>query len=140
MNQLTALRSLVLLSLALGVVGAALDTVIPKLIPITVQNAYDAYAEADTRILLPLLVGIFAIVIFVISVIALVGLLLMKPWARGISVWTTVLALATYPFFGPMVYSGWAAMLVEVSMMLWGAALAMCYFSDLRVHFGRNDR
>lgn len=141
MGQTTIFRWFVVLSLVLGVAGALLDLFVPGLVPPSIQGAYDAFVEADEGSMIgSIALAVLMLLIVMVGLVGLVALLLLKPWGRSISLWTTVLAPVAYPALGPVVYSGWSSMLTEISMVLWGAALAMCYFSELRVHFERSDR
>jgi hypothetical protein len=136
MNQVTIFRFLVVASLAIAVLGACVDFLIPGLLPQVLDDAYQAYAAAEEpSMLFALTLGGVALVLLIGVVAGTIGLLLFKSWSRQLSLWLSVFAIFCSPFSGPVVYSGWANMLTEISMMLWGAVLAMAYFSEVKVRF-----
>lgn len=135
MNQTALFRSLIIASTVLAMAGPSLDLFVPGLIPQGIGDAYDAFLAEQPELWLDLAMGVFTLILFVGAVVGMVGLLLLKPWSRGLSLWLTVLSVMSYPFLGPALYSGWGFMMTEVAMMLWGAALAMAYFSELKGRF-----
>ena len=135
MNQAAIFRFLVLASLLLAVLGSLVDLFVPGLFPKELDEAYEAFLAEEPELWIALAMGVFAIVLFVGAIAGTVGLLLFKRWSRGFSFWLTVLSVASYPFLGPFMSSGWSFMLTELGMILWGAALAMAYFSELRLRF-----
>lgn len=139
MNQATIFRFLVVASIAISVLGASVDSFVPGLLPTVLEDAYEAYAAAEEPTMSrALTLGGLALVLLVGAVVGTIGLLLFKPWGRQLSLWLSAVAMLSYPFLGPVVYSGWTAMLTETSMMLWGAALAMAYFAEIKVRFERD--
>jgi hypothetical protein len=75
------------------------------------------------------------IVLGIVYFICFIGLFFFKKWARAGALYSTVMSLCLYPFFGVSVMSGWAVALDEASMVLWGAVLAIAYFSPLQSQF-----
>ena len=67
----------------------------------------------------------------------LVGLFLYKKWGRTLSLYVTAATLLISPFFGVMLSSGIESALFEASSMVWGALLALSYFSPISDRFGR---
>ncbi|GFE78082.1 hypothetical protein GCM10011487_00820 [Steroidobacter agaridevorans] len=135
MSQTAIFRFLVLASLVLAILGSLVDFFMPGLVPQELNDAYEAYDPGEPQLWLALAMGILALVLVVGAIVGAVGLWLFKRWGRGLSFWLTASSIVTYPFLGPVLYSGWSLMLTEVGMMLWGAALAMAYFSELRLRF-----
>ena len=74
----------------------------------------------------------------VAALAGVVGIFLFKRWGRALSLYSTALGFLLVPFIGPGVYSGLTSALDEVSFTLWGAVLAMAYFSPLAERF-RSD-
>jgi hypothetical protein len=66
-----------------------------------------------------------------------VGLFFFKSWARSLSLYSTLAWFFIYPFVGTSLYSGLEASLFEVSTMVWGAILALSYFSPVSCRFER---
>jgi hypothetical protein len=135
MNQTAIFRLLILASLVLGVLGSLVDLFVPGLFPPELEKAYDAYVVEEPSPWLAVAMSVSALIFLVAVGVGTVGLWLFKRWGRGLSFWLTVVSIASYPFLGPVLYSGWALMLTEGGMMLWGAALAMAYFSELGSRF-----
>ena len=139
MNQVMTFRFLVMISIVTAVLGASMDFLVPSLIPAVFGAASEAYAAGKEPMMSHVfLLGGLALVLLISAVVGTIGLLLFKSWGRQLSLWLSVLATLCYPFFGPVVCSGWATMLTETSMMLWGAALAMAYFAEIKVRFERD--
>lgn len=130
----TLFRLTVVLSLLLPLVAIGVDVVFPGLIPQGVEKATEIESVPS----------VFENWWFIAATVAIVaaalagagGMLLFKRWARRTSLWCTLLLLLYYPFTGNTVQSGVAASMNEASSMLWGAAMAMAYFSAIRIRFG----
>lgn len=77
--------------------------------------------------------------ILIISVAAsFVGLYTFKPWSRPFSLGLTALTYLLLPFLGPQLDSGLEVTLNDASTFLYGAALAMAYWSPVvSEHFDR---
>ena len=136
MNQATIFRVLVLVAVAIGVLGAFVDLLAPDLVPAQIADAYEAHMASEELTWFSIIaLGAFVLILLIGGVAGTVGLLLFKRWGRSVCVWFSVLSVLGYPLLGPILYSGWALRLTETSMMLWGAALAMAYFSELRSRF-----
>ena len=98
----------------------------------------EAYAEEpDTWLMqgtwLPLIV---LSVLFVPWLVALVGLFRFKRWGRSLALYSTILSLLIYPFVGADLSSGLESALYETHATLWGAILAIAYFSPISARFG----
>lgn len=65
-----------------------------------------------------------------------VGLYLFKSWGRTLALYTTVAEIVLFPFFGPSLYNGIEHALTEAFTLLWGAILAVAYYSPLSTLFG----
>ena len=126
-------RCLILASLVLLAASAFVDPLFPGLIPPSVSQAVE---EAP----LPSMVGGWWFPVLVVPwalalLVATIGLLFFRRWARALSLWATLVGFAFYPFLGAQVSSGWASGFGEASATLWGAALATAFFSPLRERF-----
>jgi urea transporter len=131
------LRTLIVAGLVLAIVGSSIDMLIPDLIPAVLEDAWEAYISQDPSWIFIAIGGGLTVIVFVAAIVATIGLLLLRRWARPLALWTTVVSVLTYPALGAMLYSGWALMLTESAMIMWGAALAITYFSELKTHFER---
>lgn len=71
------------------------------------------------------------VVALAITIVGYVGLFLLKRWGRGLSLGITVLGLPLYLLTGPTLLSPLEAMLSDTSLMVWGACLALAYYSPV---------
>lgn len=69
--------------------------------------------------------------------VGLIGLFGFKTWARPLSLYSTLAGFLVYPFLGASLSSGIESALFEASATLWGAILALSYFSAVSDRFGR---
>ena len=69
--------------------------------------------------------------------VGLVGLFRFKVWGRSLSLYSTVASVLVYPLMGSSLSWGVESSLYESSTMLWGAILAIAYFSPVSARFGR---
>jgi hypothetical protein len=139
MNQSTLFRFLVVASILLALLGPFVDLLVPGLLPSALEDAYESHlATAELDIPFALAFGGFSLILLIGAVAGTVGLLLFKRWSRPFSLWLSVLSMPSYPLMGPVLYSGWSLMITGFSLMLWGAALAMAYFSDVSTRFERS--
>lgn len=77
-------------------------------------------------------VGVVAVALVIAGY---VGLFLLKRWGRALSLAMTVLALPLYLLTGPTLLSPIEAMLTDASTLVWGACLALAYFSPVSERF-----
>jgi hypothetical protein len=100
------------------------------LISPAIQAAIDAEPVAwdvanlplSMSIILPLAIG---------SVAGLIGMFMFKPWARTFSLVFTVAGLILLPFMGTVVLSQVDYVMSELAAMVWGAILALAYYSPV---------
>ena len=81
-------------------------------------------------------IGLFA-ALAIAWVVGLIGLFRFKGWGRSVSLYSTLAALLAAPLAGSSLYWGLESGLYEASGMLWGAILALAYFSPVSARFGR---
>jgi len=139
-KQITVFRTLIVASLVLSLLGVIIELVFPGLLPEPLSQAYDAYNESRTSLPVIMVAAGMLIILLVIGVISTVGLLVLQPWARPLALWSTVLSFAITPFTGAALNSGLSLMLIDVSLILWGAAMAMTFYSDLKLRFDPRPR
>lgn len=68
--------------------------------------------------------------------VGLVGLFRFKAWGRTVSLYATPAALVVEACAGATLSSGVENALLGAASMLWGAVLALAYFSPVRSRFG----
>lgn len=73
-------------------------------------------------------VGIGALAIMIVG---LVGLFMLKRWGRALSLGITVLGFPLYLLAGPTLLSPLEAILTDASTLVWGACLALAYYSPV---------
>jgi len=132
---------LLIASLAIGIMGAVFDAVIPSALPDVFSQAQETYDASQTQtITFLLLKGLGALVIFIISTASFVGLYLFRSWAPRLAIIGTTFAIPISILVGPMVASGWATTLNALSSMLWGIVVILPYLSPMRERFAKSDR
>ena len=123
-------RTLIAVSILLGLAGGALDVLLPSLLP----QAFTTAMEVEDPLASPVLLQV-TLVAAVATLAAVIGLWLFRPWAPRWALLTSVLSLPIYVLQGANAFSGWSMMLVDLSSMTWGAVLALTFFSPLRGRF-----
>jgi hypothetical protein len=133
-------RLFVVLSVILGLAGVSVDSFFNDLVSSGLAKALesepslgvvDEHPFISLAILLPWLVAALA---------GVVGIFLFKRWGRTLSLYSTVFGFFITPFLGSFAGSGLSSALDEASFTLWGAALAMSYFSSVSEHFEIKNR
>ncbi len=126
-------RFLIVASVAFAIAGAVIDGTL-NLVPETLRQAeleITPIGFTTSTFVASIGAGLAAAA----AIAGIVGLLLFRPWGRRMSLVATAVLLVTYPFLGVVVASAPASTAYERSSMLWGAVLAMAYFSPLGARF-----
>ena len=120
-------------------VGLVVSSIVAAFYPDYSQNLAAAYeAEPTTWLFGDSWLALAALAsLFLIFVVGLVGLFNFKAWARALSLYSTLASLLLFPFAGPSLFGGLESTLGEAAAMLWGAILALSYFSPVSNRFGR---
>ncbi|MDO8995339.1 MAG: hypothetical protein Q7U77_01810 [Sediminibacterium sp.] len=131
----TIFRGLIGCSVLLIIAAGVVDWLIPSLISQTLTSALENepvpsllenYPFISLAVLLPWLIAVLA---------STVGLLFFKRWARSMALYSTLIGLTLYSFFGPTLSSALASALTDASSLAWGAVLALAYYSPLSDRF-----
>ena len=135
----TAFRCLVIVSIALQLLASCIDAFFPSLIPPELSSATES-VTLSTVFESPWFIR-FLITFVALLYAANIGLLFFRRWARTLSLWGTVVSFGLLPLLGADISSGLANAIQELSSLLWGAVLAIAFFSPLRERFSsvRND-
>ena len=80
-----------------------------------------------------------ALLLIGLIVAGVIGLYLMRRWGRTLSLATTAAFPLVVPFAGPTLSSGLEGSLWEMASVLWGAVLAMAYYSPVAAGFHANN-
>lgn len=123
-------RLLLVLYIILGVANGAAAWYFPDLVSPALQAASEAEGEGwhvanlplSIWLLLPWGVGNFA---------GLVGMFMFKSWGRSCSLVFTVVDILLLPSMGTSVLSWLDYGLMELGIMVWGAILALAYYSPV---------
>lgn len=91
-------------------------------------------AEASLVVVIPIMLLIIGAL-----VVGAVGLYLFKSWGRSLSFWLTLTAMPVTIVAGPTLTSGLESALWEISTLLWGALLALAYYSPVADSFRANN-
>ncbi len=133
-------RFLLVSSFVLGVAAAFLDTLFPSVLPASFVEAQEVHDGTHFMSTAGLFGAFVALLTLAVLVAATVGLYLFRPWAPRLALVATALAaLASVPL-GAVALSGWAMGLNELASTLWGAVLALTFFSPASKYFARADR
>lgn len=110
------------------------------------QVLVDAHAEEQQSWLFENTTVAFIVVTSLLSAIVagLIGLFFFRRWGRNLSLYSTLASLCLYAFLGPTLQSPLESAFVELSTLLWGAVLALSYWSPVAarfdsVRFGADD-
>lgn len=130
-------RALILLYVALLVAGA-----IAAFIPGYSQELSEALDNEPASPILDNLWLMFGLLVpFALAAFAgTFGLYMFKSWGRSLSLYSTLAGLILFPFFGPTLYSGLESSLFEASTLVWGAILALSYYSAVSGSFDPNKK
>lgn len=140
MTPSLAFRLLVVLSVVLGFATVGVDLLLTDLIPPELTKAIEkesmlgvmeTHPFISLAILLPWIIAAF---------VGLIGIFLFKRWGRTLSLYSTALGFIIVPFLGPSASSGLSYALDEASFTLWGAVLALAYFSPISELFKVGNR
>jgi hypothetical protein len=130
-------RALILLYVAL-IVASGIAAFLPGGYSQALSDALDN--EPTPPILANLWLMLGVIVPFALAALAgMYGLYMFKQWGRLLSLCSTLAGLVLFPFFGPSLYSGLESALFEASTMLWGAILALSYYSAVNSSFSASN-
>jgi hypothetical protein len=98
-------------------------------------------SEPDTWLMsnIWLAAGILGVLVLALlfALIGLIGMFRFKTWARTLSLYSTLIIYVLRPFLGTLLLSGLQDALLDASTLLWGAILAVSYFSPVSARFGR---
>jgi purine-cytosine permease-like protein len=134
-------RGIIVLSLLSGIGDFYLNFAHSLLIPESLRTADAALTSSASTSLPILILELFGFVIlFVAALVGIVGLLKFKPWSRPLNLALTVVTLVLWPLMGYNLSSGWAQALNDLSLYLWGSAIALAYWSPLSERFASNGR
>jgi hypothetical protein len=101
------------------------------------QALSDAIDNEPSTWLVETLWGLVMLVVplAIAAVAGIYGLYQFRRWGRTLSLYSTGAGLLLYPFMGPNVSGGVETALFEASTLMWGALLALAYYSPIASEF-----
>ena len=131
-------RGLMLTALVLALLDLVVTFALPELVPEPLRQADEQITDGVSTAALTIKVIIF--IAFVSAcIVAFVGLYRFRPWAPITNVVLSVASLFIWLVLGYNLSSGLAQALSDAASMVWGAVLALAYFTPIRSKFARND-
>ncbi|MDB5746734.1 MAG: hypothetical protein JWP72_1582 [Massilia sp.] len=98
------------------------------------RSAYDA-ESTPLAALPPWLLLSMGAALFIATAATTIGMWLFRRWARTLSLWLSVLLLPLTLLAGPILEAPFESMFNDLSMVLFGAMMAVAYFSPLSARF-----
>jgi hypothetical protein len=139
-SQPAIFRTLVALSVILELASVGVDLLFTDLISPELAIAIEKEPTSDIFENHPFISLAILIPYFVAAFAGVVGILLFKHWGRALSLYSTVLGCFIFPFLGSIASSGLSYALDDAAYTLWGAALALAYFSPISERFKVENR
>ena len=135
MNKAT-FRVFVVLSLALGLLGAFIDMLIPSLLPVQFHEAQTVHDDAMsmTQLGVGLLLGLPGTLLLLTATF---GLYFFRSWAPRAALIGTAMTLVALPTLGVSGHSGLSQALSHAASYAWGASLVVAHIEPYRVWFTR---
>ena len=130
-------RDLLIAYLILSIFSVMLNQVFSALIPEDILHARHDYYE-NLSALSKISALSFSLVSFMGGIVSVIGLYLFRPWAPRLAVIITILTFFIWPIQGIIVATGYSPVLSSLSTTVWGAILAIVYFSPLKERFSAN--
>ena len=134
--SVSVFRALLLSSVIVGIVGGAIDLVLPSLLTEgfrQAQETHDAAVYASRGMLL----GGLGIAILVLTIVAVYGLYTFRRWALRAAAVSTALGLLLVVLAGVYAQSGVAVAMSYFASYLWGAVLLAAAIQPLSSRFQR---
>ena len=111
-----------------GVMGKGMSEALHEA---TMQEAL-AHFENTFLLITVLIAGLF---LLVWGLAGCVGMLLMRQWGRSVALWISIPTTALCLLVGPLTLPALDYTLTVLSCMLWGACLALAYYSPVASEF-----
>ena len=118
----------------LFIAAAIVVAFIPDMYSAALASAYNSEPESWI-ITSEWLTLVIIIPLLLISIISIIGLFFFKHWGRTLSLYSTVAITVISLSLGPSVVSALESTLLEISTLIWGAVLALAYYSPISTKF-----
>jgi hypothetical protein len=127
-------RAAAILSMALGALGLAASFAGESGLPASLQEHIDQQRNAELSVSdwVLLAIGLPLVIAWMVS---FVGMLRFSRWSRPLAVATSAMSILLLPLLGPTVEPSIATALNYASGMLYGAVLALAYYSPAATWF-----
>lgn len=127
-------RAVAVVSLTLAALGQVVAWYGERQFPAPLREYLEGQRLAEATPTDWVIVGI-AVPLIIASIASFVGFLRFRPWARPFSVWLTLLGTGLLPLLGPTVEPASTTALNSASSVLYGALLALSYYSPAALWF-----
>lgn len=128
-------RQLLSLAILLAIASGCVDLLFPQLLPSAFRDLITQH-DAAKPIWLMVVMGLAGLAFLATGLWSTIGLFRFRTSGRR---WSLILSIAVVPLLllmGPVAFSSLALVLSELSLMLWGGALALAYYhSELAARF-----
>jgi len=138
MSDKNIFRSIVLLSLLLSVGSGLYDLVFSsELIDALWAVAYESDLDSQSD---GIVMNIIYATIFLLLILAMVGLLLFKWWGRVAFLLCGIVGFPVIAMSGPQIYSGMSGVLYDLSNILSGVILVLIYYGPISIYFKNGQK
>lgn len=129
-------RALVVAMIVCALLGGTFDMLVPNYLVEEFYASQDMQYEvmAESRAYVIATLAILGMLIFIV---AIYGLLRLRPWAPRLSIIASLALLIMIPFMGGVAQSGISYAFETLSSYLWGAVVILPYVPPMRAHFER---
>lgn len=135
---LTLFRAFIVGAFIMELINFGILIGLPDLIPLQVRQAEEAALEALPGSHAALQLISWFLVLFT-TLFGMYALYRLKPWARRFNLIVTIGAVMLFPMMTFSISSGWALVFDKLAAYMWGAALAIAYFSPIKSYFKRKN-
>jgi len=127
-------RAVVILPAMTSIIGLIASTASEAHLPATLRDYLEAQRSAELTLREWIAFALF-IPLLLAAVASVVGLLRFSNWSRPLAVVQSALSIFLLPLIGPTVESGTVTALFQLSAVLWGAVLALAFWSPAAAWF-----
>lgn len=120
-----------------GLVGIFTSSMVYEKIKISsYYDMYQVFSEFEPIGYIPFVSAVvISVWLLILTLVSFVGLLKFKRWGRNLAIITTLAGLIFAALAGPSEFEGWEWALLSLDGMIWGAVLALAYWSPIHEEF-----
>ncbi|MFS4552950.1 hypothetical protein [Comamonas resistens] len=133
-------QALVIASLCIPIAGVIAESVF-HLIPEELADAYVGLFLDSSIGVWEVFLGLVAVVVSVLGLVAFYGLLRLRSWAPRFAIGVSMLSWLAVCFLGPQLLSGLGSATLTLGCALYGAAMVLPFYApEVRVLFWPEER